>query len=94
MLVSFKRPPFDTEIFQDAASFNTHAIYHHLSRTGRSQDGSQVIRHWNIELTENTSQPFYFGLLPMTGKSVFISVNSTDACVFSQLMRMVQLPPV
>jgi len=30
----------------------------------------------------------------MTGKSVFISVNSTDACVFSQLMRMVQLPPV
>jgi len=29
-----------------------------------------------------------------TGKSVFFSVNSMDACVFSQLMRMVQLPPV
>jgi hypothetical protein len=29
-----------------------------------------------------------------TGKSVFFSVNSTDACVFSELMRMVQLPPV
>jgi hypothetical protein len=29
-----------------------------------------------------------------TGKSVFFSVNSMDACVFSQLMRKVQLPPV
>jgi hypothetical protein len=30
----------------------------------------------------------------MTGKSAFFSVNSNEACVFSQLKRIVQLPPV
>jgi len=30
----------------------------------------------------------------VTGKSVFFSANSNDACLFSQPMRIVQLPPV
>jgi hypothetical protein len=50
-------------------------------------------RKHNAQNPQRT-QSRYFNRYLATGKSVFFSVNSMDACVFSQLIRMVQLPPL
>jgi hypothetical protein len=58
------------------------------------QLGGCLALHFDCALKRCGYTKNYFPFSDDSGTSVFFSVNSTDACVLSQLMRIVQLPPV